>query len=1846
MTKSLEQLLRSLLVTAQRASDLEKLLKNIIESNRAEDFEELPDLLCSLREGLVHFDKDMGNNIVLAGEIAGEGVKAPSSFSEIGDYLTELFYEKSKLHSLSEIRSISEELALKIPLIAHVMKDPFTPLDDLRTRYSKLEEEITFIRPPLKSDWISRTKSELEKFGLLVRIIENPEPFEQNWLETMHMMLEYFGGEISNELSLKKLELRKETKAKKYDKEDHKDPAEYFNKYAEEVGLAPKTGIAKHIIPPTQTDPKTDSNLDQIVEEKTSEDGHLVSSEIEELEDTRKTGQEEIKDENSQSVFPEKHEEIEENSDNEISADEIRQSVEGVSDHLAVVDNKEIEELSSEIEKEIENEETVENIARFNELLVELVCKKQLGLAYSLASAIENEFPESRAIASSVLLRSLALGISLKKSRSPLVESLKDCFKNLYDKTTAESETSHLTNTEKIFMAAAALKPAIISPVTSAWTIFKLLHLKKSDSLYKYCEMAGNYGIKNIPFDLMEIKKWKANAIWETTCKELSDESKEWLLKAKKVRMIHTQAQKIMSSWINHGGMLEKMLSATINNDISKLDEIKKQLLLVKDRSYLKGEIERMDKDLRESHKGPKLTGKALDQLIRKSGEAIAIVEKWISLNENDYSGSKTVRHSASQELANELLKLSDSVLQEINASIDAITDRLELTAYDYLETVVKEIKTLLAPDADYDMSEEAEKYLLGAELLKTDLSLDSNLSPFRESHRNILTSIADQMDNPKDFEQSFNNRLERGDHLAAEEILNYLRFHPEKLGGRTIDELTNLQQYQFQHQNDAITQQIKESIVEVETAMAHGTIDRNEYSTHYGKLSSMLASVGEDRRIDLMSNEMERIEVVLERARADKSHEVSKRLSESGIDKESDDYHRIDEMIVDGDYFTATEYIDRKLRGEQITEYRFDNEVFRDFFPKRAMRIHEATMHKDDSKILKVLFNEKGKGFGINFTNLPYPQRKEALDMLKVWFELKYLKKLDIYKARTILERLGFFPCKNLEIKEGNTFEFICEPIDDRKVCPIPTFGSEARGGYRVICLWERPVEEDIVSIVGDTVTNYPTIVFYFGRLHLKRRRELAKKCHERRKSFLFLDDILLLYLMEKTPRLPAFFRCTLPFTTVEPYRTTSSIVPPEMFYGREEEIDSVLSTDGACFIYGGRQLGKTALLKAAERRFNKPSDGRIALWIDLKAEAIGYRESVEKIWTVIARELASTGAFPKMNPDTISQKQLSDVILDWLNNDLKRKIILLFDEADRFLESDAADQTDAFSRTSIIKNLMDKTERRFKAVFAGLHNVLRTTRLSNNPLAHYGNPICVGPLLNNGEWKQAQALIQEPLGALGYDFEDGKLVVRILSQTNYYPSLIQIYGNKLVKHLNNQNMLNDIDSDQPLMRKITKDLVETIDQDRELRKDIISRFYLTLDLDEKYKLITYLIALSVKEDPYVIDKGLSVLDIQKLVRDWWVKGFRNNDSVETLTVLLDEMVGLGVLRNVDENKYTLRSPNVLPLLGSEEEIVEKILDVSAKEPSPSYDPSVFRIPLKKPNNFRRSPLTVQQESQILMENRKVSIIFGTKASGLEEIPGYFTDAGKKLTVVNANNSEDFAERLETIAKELRKSDEQAIAIATYEVSWGKEWIEKSLETLRTLKEQGSKLRIIFLSDFSKTFSLVSGFEDARFWLSSKNVGSISLQKWREAALKQWIADINLGVDSLEKIREVTNLWPLEIEKFYMCLNKDPAKWEKCLNTIENSQMDPEEARRNLKSFGIYNSESVGLLEIVNKFPDAPPDDVVELAEETIDKEFVRSALLSLELLGIIELSDAGCWQLDSVVARMIKAANNGGNK
>jgi len=275
------------------------------------------------------------------------------------------------------------------------------------------------------------------------------------------------------------------------------------------------------------------------------------------------------------------------------------------------------------------------------------------------------------------------------------------------------------------------------------------------------------------------------------------------------------------------------------------------------------------------------------------------------------------------------------------------------------------------------------------------------------------------------------------------------------------------------------------------------------------------------------------------------------------------------------------------------------------------------------------------------------------------------------------------------------------------------------------------------------------------------------------------------------RAARLPNLFECALPFTALDVYPITPGLVSTEMFYGRARELQSVLEPFGSCFIYGGRQLGKTALLRPAERQFLQASKSE-AIFLDLKAGGIGPGR---ELWPVLVDEFKRRHIVDNSVPSHTGPDKLFDHVHVWLEADPERRLLLLLDEADQFLTFDAKPQSEptedersGFQRVAKLKGLMDRTNRRFKVVFAGLHNVQRTTRLENHPLAHYGEPICIGPLFGNGEWNEARALIERPFACLGYCFDPPDLVMRVLSQTNYYPSLKrphQTAPSQLVPHL-----------------------------------------------------------------------------------------------------------------------------------------------------------------------------------------------------------------------------------------------------------------------------------------------------------------------------------------------------------------------------------------------------------------------------------------------------------------------------
>jgi len=727
-------------------------------------------------------------------------------------------------------------------------------------------------------------------------------------------------------------------------------------------------------------------------------------------------------------------------------------------------------------------------------------------------------------------------------------------------------------------------------------------------------------------------------------------------------------------------------------------------------------------------------------------------------------------------------------------------------------------------------------------------------------------------------------------------------------------------------------------------------------------------------------------------------------------------------------------------------------------------------------------------------------------------------------------------------------------------------------------------------------------------------------------------------LYLCgERGSRLPVLFECTLPFTFLEPYTTTAGLVPPEMFYGRMRERDSIVDPMGSCFIYGGRQLGKTALLRDVERTFHAPQEGRIARWLDLKVEGIGYDRPIEEIWHLLNKELKKAEVLPANLPDHTGVDRLLEHIQTWLGENEHSRILLLLDEADRFLESDGQEE---FVRCARIKGLMDRTQRRFKVVFAGLHNVQRTAGQENHPLAHYGEPICIGPLLDHGEWREARALIERPCTSIGYRFASSDLVTRLLSQTNYYPNLIQLYCNHLLRHVNHPHQaVFDLKTSPPYV--ITSRHVEEAYHSQDLRKAIRDRFMWTLQLDQRYEVIAYSIAYgSILDRERGMVNGFPVSWIRAEAFTWWAEGFRSDTSEEYFRVLLDEMVGLGILRMVDGDRYALRSSNVISLMGTEEEIQAQLL--SSREAPTEYEPATFRAAFGKANPdavSRRSPLTALQESELRSRTRNgVSIIFGCSAAGLEELPDFLISTFGHEFFIHIDSAFDrvgFAKHLNDLGE--REKDGTTLMLISPTCPWSELWVDDALQKLRGLRSKTSFVHIAFVADPEAAWRSAGQHSPG----GELSIQTISLKPWHDAALRQWLDDCGLPSDksSRERITHITGNWPILLRRFYQRSNADPHRWKHYLEELDTTLHDPKVADELVRSLGLTVHEPRKVLRDLAALGEASAEDLAGVIED-VPGDIVQQSLRWADLLSLVIPAGHSSWRIDPWVGRLLEAS------
>ena len=480
----------------------------------------------------------------------------------------------------------------------------------------------------------------------------------------------------------------------------------------------------------------------------------------------------------------------------------------------------------------------------------------------------------------------------------------------------------------------------------------------------------------------------------------------------------------------------------------------------------------------------------------------------------------------------------------------------------------------------------------------------------------------------------------------------------------------------------------------------------------------------------------------------------------------------------------------------------------------------------------------------------------------------------------------------------------------------PVPAFGSLGEtDGFRIVYIFGAYDAERLVEIFNNIGDEKHTLIIldYALKESARRRLALLVKGKANCKIFAVLDRVVLKYLYDNYSEqtiTKQLLHIIMPFAYYQPYVADSSKpMPSELFIGRKEELKKIKDVNGVNIVYGGRQLGKSALLMKAKKDIDKNESGDRAVYIDIKGR--NYSETALKI----SEELVIADILEKKEI-TSDWRELAMSIRMRLKDEDKpiHYFLLLLDEADAFLNSCKDVQYKPFDA---LKDIQAVGEGRFKFVVAGLRDVLRfehEAALNDNSVLPQLSSMTVKPF----KYAEAKELLEYPLSYLGFRFRDDvetdTLVSAILSHTNSFPGMLQLYCTKLIEAMKNGYAGYKEAGTPPYY--VSEDHIKKVLGEDNLQEEIRQKFFITLTVgsDNYYLLIAMITAYLYKND-----EGICVTpnDVLTFAKDFEIKDIAAL-SPEKVAALMEEMRELNVLQHNGEHGYRFTHFSFFQMMGT----------------------------------------------------------------------------------------------------------------------------------------------------------------------------------------------------------------------------------------------------------------------------------------------------------------------------------------
>lgn len=527
--------------------------------------------------------------------------------------------------------------------------------------------------------------------------------------------------------------------------------------------------------------------------------------------------------------------------------------------------------------------------------------------------------------------------------------------------------------------------------------------------------------------------------------------------------------------------------------------------------------------------------------------------------------------------------------------------------------------------------------------------------------------------------------------------------------------------------------------------------------------------------------------------------------------------------------------------------------------------------------------------------------------------------------------ERIGGMECFDVSLEKPNNGR------KSNYTHPISIFGSEAEDNcFRVACAFGRRKPEELIDSFKSIGSAKNTLMFLNYSLTLPERRTLARlsKKEFTRKTFVVVDRVVITYLA-KNYSLTAINRMLMsvvvPFAYYQPYVAESSkVMPPEMFMGRKTELEKIEAADGVNIVYGGRQLGKSALLRMAQKDIDRNENNDRAILVDIKG--LDFRETARKIAAELADQHILDAEIPDNKADDWTElgRAVKKVLRDGGKEGKIPYFLLLLDEADAFIESCAEINYMPFD---VLKDIQSVGTGRFKFVVSGLRNVVRFNRdaaLGNNSVLTHLSSLTVTPF----KASDARELLQVPLHYLGFRFQDDSktdmLISNIFGTTNYFPGLLQLYCTKLIEAMRHDYAgYNEADTPPYLIRE---EHIKKVLADKTLEDQIREKFEITLkvDDDDYYYQIALLVAFHYHN--MKPQSGCSPQSLWAIANDYGLRKI-SALSVEEIRALMEELRELNVLQKVGNGSYRFTRLSFCEMMGLPGDIDDKIIAYSTEE-------------------------------------------------------------------------------------------------------------------------------------------------------------------------------------------------------------------------------------------------------------------------------------------------------------------------